>query len=117
MSFAVRTDAVYRCRQVGSPDEVLPYEVFSEVYVALPSAGIEVDLERSWRDGELVRMIWFRERHRDQQEMGGDTTLSGEQFSQLLVYLQALRDWPQSQDFPAIEHRPIAPAWLAGQPE
>lgn len=72
-------------------------------------------LERAWRDGELQGVMWLRERHRDQVEIGGDTTLTAEQFSELLVYMQQLRDWPQSEAFPASDHRPVAPPWIAEQ--
>jgi len=71
--------------------------------------------ERAWRDAELASVMWLRERHRDQQEIGGSTTLSDVQFAELLVYMQALRDWPQSPDFPTLEQRPAAPAWIAEQ--
>lgn len=115
MSFAVRTDGIYRCRQVGGPEEVLPGEVFSDVYVPMSSAGADVDVERSWRDAELVSVMWLRERHRDQLEIAREPTLSAEQFTELLEYMQDLRDWPQSPDFPSAEHRPAAPAWIAEQ--
>lgn len=69
--------------------------------------------EREWRDAQLQSVMWLRERHRDQQEIGGDTTLSADQFAELLVYMQALRDWPQTPDFPASDHRPVPPAWVA----
>ncbi|WP_256732977.1 phage tail assembly chaperone [Pseudomonas sp. P7548] len=73
--------------------------------------------ERAWRDAELTSVTWLRERHRDQQELGLDTTLSAEQFVELLAYMQALRAWPQSSDFPDSAHRPIAPRWIADQTE
>lgn len=72
-------------------------------------------LERKWRDGELASVLWLRERHRDQQEVGGDTSLSPEQFAELLVYLQELRDWPQKSEFPDIHYRPVPPTWIAQQ--
>jgi hypothetical protein len=72
------------------------------------------ETEREWRDAELVEMMALRDRHRDQLEIGGDTTLTAEQYTELLVYMQALRDWPQSDDFPEPAHRPQAPAWVAG---
>lgn len=71
--------------------------------------------ERQWRDGELQAAVWLRERHRDQQEIGAGTSLTAEQFKTLLVYMQALRDWPQSAQFPEVQHRPVAPPWLAEQ--
>ncbi|PZW75538.1 phage tail assembly chaperone [Pseudomonas sp. 2848] len=80
-----------------------------------PSSEEVAAFERQWRDGALQAAIWLRERHRDQQEIGTDTSLTAEQFAALLVYMQALRDWPQSQQFPEIEHRPVAPPWIAEQ--
>ncbi|OCW20994.1 hypothetical protein C9382_11840 [Pseudomonas aylmerensis] len=59
--------------------------------------------------------MWLRERHRDQLEISRETTLSAEQFTELLEYMQDLRDWPQSPDFPDIEQRPVPPAWIAEQ--
>ncbi|MDD1141631.1 phage tail assembly chaperone [Pseudomonas sp. TNT2022 ID233] len=72
-------------------------------------------LEREWRDGELAGVLWLRERHRDQLEIEGPTTLTAEQFNALLVYMQELRDWPQSPDFPDSQRRPTAPDWIAEQ--
>lgn len=83
-----------------------------ERVVLLPST-----LERQWRDSELASVMWLRERHRDQLEIEAPATLTGEQFKELLVYMQALRDWPQSPDFPQAEHRPVAPSWIAEQPQ
>ncbi|NWB16900.1 hypothetical protein HX819_20925 [Pseudomonas sp. D6002] len=71
--------------------------------------------ERAWRDGVLTSAAWLRDRHRDQLEIGAPTTLTTEQFEGLLVFMQALRDWPQSPEFPESKHRPIAPIWLEEQ--
>jgi hypothetical protein len=73
--------------------------------------------ERAWRDSLLDSAVWLRDRHRDQLEIGSETTLIADQFQGLLVYMQALRDWPQSPDFPDREHRPVAPDWIAAQIE
>ncbi len=71
--------------------------------------------ERAWRDTALTGAQWLRDRHRDQVEIGAPSSLMQEQFHELLVYLQALRDWPQSEHFPEIEYRPVAPPWIAEQ--
>jgi len=68
--------------------------------------------ERAWRDGELLKVLWLRDRHRDQLEISDSTTLTAERFSELLVYVQALRDWPQSPEFPDSQFRPTAPGWI-----
>lgn len=73
--------------------------------------------ERAWRDVQLAEAATMRDRHRDQVEINAETTLSPEQFKELLVHMQVLRDWPQSPDFPATEHRPVPPAWFADQTE
>jgi hypothetical protein len=71
--------------------------------------------ERSWRDAEIDRVKWLRERHRDQLEIGEQTTLAPEQFNELLIYVQSLRDWPAMPEFPAEESRPVVPDWVAAQ--
>ena len=71
--------------------------------------------EREWRNGELNNNQWLATRHRDEADLELEHTLNLEQFKQLLSYLQALRDWPQSPDFPAHDHRPIQPDWISEQ--
>ena len=73
------------------------------------------EIERRWRDAEFTSIKWLRERHRDEQDLALSTTLTPEQFAQLLTYMQQLRDWPQSPAFPPHEHRPVPPGWLASQ--
>ena len=68
--------------------------------------------ERQWRDGELKKVVWLRDRHRDQLDIGAATTLIAEQFAELLVFMQALRDWPQSEAFPDKSARPLPPVFL-----
>ncbi|PNG36625.1 hypothetical protein A1348_07080 [Pseudomonas protegens] len=63
----------------------------------------------------MAAVTWLRDRHRDQLEIKVPTALSDNQYNELLVYMQSLRDWPQSPDFPQIEHRPVAPPWIAEQ--
>ena len=71
--------------------------------------------ERAWRDNELESVKWLRERHRDEQDLEQATTLTTDQFAELLSYMQQLRDWPQAKKFPEIKYRPVAPEWIAGQ--
>ncbi|MCD5977210.1 phage tail assembly chaperone [Pseudomonas quasicaspiana] len=114
--YALRSDGEH-WRTVGNIDELLEGETFSEVLPAY--SGIPADdpaaTERAWRDDELSSVVWLRDRHRDQLDIGSETTLSGDQFQELLVYMQALRDWPQSPDFPDQAERPPALDWLKTQ--
>lgn len=71
--------------------------------------------ERKWRDSQVSDTEWLVTRHRDELDMQRPTTLTTEQFAQLLTYRQELRDWPQSDGFPISQHRPVAPLWLVEQ--
>ena len=71
--------------------------------------------ERLWRDGQVSTTEWLVTRHRDELDMQVVTTLTAEQFVELLVYRQALRDLPQSEAFPDTAQRPVAPPWIAEQ--
>ncbi|MEX3776177.1 hypothetical protein [Pseudomonas sp. MYb118] len=112
--FAVNAAGGFRA--VSSAEDVGEDETFSKV---VPPAYVAplADVERAWRDAEVVRVSWLRDRHRDQLDAGIETTLTTAQFAVLLTYLQALRDWPQSPDFPDSQHRPVAPEWIAEQVE
>lgn len=90
----------------------MPYLV--DVVPSVADLALEA---RSWRDNQLTAVTWLRDRHRDQLEMMAPTTLDAEQYLALLTYMQTLRDWPQSAQFPNTEHRPSAPLWLAEQTE
>lgn len=72
-------------------------------------------LERIWRDGQLSESQWLTARHRDELDLSSATTLTTIQFSELLVYRKALRDWPQGDLFPLADHHPVPPPWLAEQ--
>ena len=73
--------------------------------------------ERAWRDSEILSVQWIRDRHRDERELERLTTITTEQYAGLLDYMQALRDWPQSADFPDSQHRPLSPGWIVEQTE
>lgn len=98
-----------------APDKIRSHVNGLPVLIDPPPASAEdlAEQERKWRDAELLAVTWLRDRHRDQLDIGSDTTLSAEQFAELLVYMQALRDWPQSDAFPSTEQRPVPPAWIA----
>lgn len=84
-------------------------------FLAPLSTSPDLDVARAWRDAEIVRVIWLRDRHRDETELGSDTTLTSEQYIELLGYIKALRDWPAQVEFPAEESRPVVPEWVASQ--
>lgn len=82
-----------------------------------PDSEYLAEKERCWRDGVITASEWIVTRHRDEVDMGQETQVTPEQFSELLRYRQALRDWPTAEGFPAADLRPTPPEWLADQAE
>ncbi|AZC55447.1 phage tail assembly chaperone [Pseudomonas chlororaphis] len=80
-----------------------------------PTAEQLAAVEREWRDEQLLATDGVINRHRDQVEAGGETTLSVDQYRELQAYRQRLRDWPEAAVFPEQTERPVAPEWLAEQ--
>lgn len=54
---------------------------------------------RATRDAKLTATSWLVERHREEQETGA-TTLTDQEYADLLAYRQALRDVPEQAGFP-----------------
>lgn len=66
-------------------------------------------LQRSRHD-LLLNTDWFTWRHRDQIDEGEPTSLTEEQWKELLGYRSALRAWPVSGDYS--EPFPVKPEWM-----
>ncbi|MDZ3825614.1 phage tail assembly chaperone [Pseudomonas monsensis] len=99
----------------GVIDEDDPrYLDFLALIAAVREKGPDVSA-RAWRDAEILRVSWLRDRHRDEVEIGAETTLTAEQYAELLAYIKALRDWPAAADFPVEASRPVVPEWVASQ--
>ncbi len=111
------TDLVFVPDDMGNKDWVSYLEWVADGGQTLPKSTVEeaANEERRWRDSELLDLAWLRDRHRDQAEMGADTTLTTEQYAELLSYMQLLRDWPQSDSFPDTSKRPVPPVWIKDQ--
>ena len=52
------------------------------------------------RDARINSVLWMRERHADELALGKETTLTPEQYTALLTYIQALRDLPTQPGAP-----------------
>ncbi|HEK1685636.1 TPA: phage tail protein [Pseudomonas putida] len=85
---------------------------FPLISAPIPNSGASVSAEREWRDMQLSATDSLVSRHRDEVESGMQATLNPAQYSELQAYRRSLRDWPDSGEFPLIEHRPVAPLWL-----
>lgn len=65
-----------------------------------PTTGELFSRLRSERDSRLSAVLWMRERHADELELGKETSLTPEQYTALLTYIQALRDLPAQPGAP-----------------
>lgn len=87
----------------GQPCEIKDFGPLPDGWSDTPPAPtIEelFDMLRSFRDARISAVLWMRERHSDELELGKETTLTPEQYTALLTYLQALRDIPAQPDAP-----------------
>lgn len=97
-------------RRIGGPDGLPAWaDDISSEGKADPSHA------RAWRDSEIARVAWLRDRHRDESDLGVTQSLTDAQYRTLLEYIQELREWPSSVGFPELG-RPVAPAFtMIGQ--
>lgn len=77
-----------------------------------PTVAELAEDERLWRDRELGSTEWLVARHRDEKDMGQVTSISLDEFSELLIYRNRLREWPTEATFPDESKRPQKPEWL-----
>lgn len=78
-----------------------------------PTTAELAENERLWRDRELSSTEWLVARHRDEKDMGQVTSISLDEFSELLSYRNRLREWPNEATFPDESKRPQKPEWLS----
>lgn len=111
------SDRVFIPEDMGNKDWVTYLEWVADGGQTLPEKTVEetANEERRWRDVELQGVAWLRERHRDEVELGSATSLTSDEYGELLAYMQLLRDWPQSSKFPVQKYRPKKPSWIALQ--
>ena len=83
------------CDEVVRPGDIYEDGEFSKPAPPAPTAE-EI---RATRDAKLTATSWIIERHREEQETG-TTTLTAQEYADLLAYRQALRDVPQQAGFP-----------------
>lgn len=112
---SVEEHAKYLKAQVDG--KAINFETEPPSLIDRPTQPAEVlaQVERNWRSEQLEATDGVVSRHRDELEEGADTTLTAAQYSELQTYRRALRDWPESGEFPLVDHRPPAPRWLAEQ--
>lgn len=68
------------------------------------------------RDAAIDSSMWFVQRHNSQKQLNIETSITDQQFTELLTYHQDLRDWPGQPGWPDID-MPSTPEWLATIPK
>ena len=87
----------------GQPHEIKEYGPLPDGWSITPPAPTNEELFdrlRSFRDARINSVLWMRERHADELALGKETTLTPEQYTELLTYIQALRDLPAQPGAP-----------------
>lgn len=87
----------------GQPHEIKEYGPLPEGWSDTPPPLTTEELFdrlRGQRDARINSVLWMRERHSDELALGKETTLTPEQYTALLTYIQALRDLPAQPGAP-----------------
>ncbi|MDF5893473.1 hypothetical protein P4A93_17845 [Pseudomonas syringae pv. syringae] len=73
-------------------------------------------------DPALLAKLWVELRlkvsdnlvsqYRDARDLGGELPITPEQFTQLLTWRQAVREWPQVPGYPKEATQPATPDWI-----
>ncbi|RMN25850.1 hypothetical protein ALQ62_03400 [Pseudomonas coronafaciens pv. zizaniae] len=73
-------------------------------------------------DPALLAKLWVELRlkvsdnlvsqYRDARDLGGELPVTPEQFTQLLTWRQAVREWPQVRGYPKETTQPVTPDWI-----
>lgn len=70
-------------------------------------------IARLWAETSLQNTETLVAQYRDARDLGGITPITAEQFTALLTWRQAVREWPKAKRYPAEASRPTAPEWLS----
>ncbi|MBI6720972.1 hypothetical protein [Pseudomonas syringae] len=69
-------------------------------------------LARLWIEASLKTSETLVSEYRDARDLGAALPITAEQFSELLTWRQAVREWPQVAGYPIEASRPDVPAWI-----
>ncbi len=58
---------------------------------------------RRMRDSSIELTDWIVMRHRDELDIGGETTLTAQEFAEVLAYRSALRNFPKTLEYVNLE--------------
>lgn len=69
-------------------------------------------LARLWIETSLKVSETLVSEYRDARDLGAALPITAKQFSELLTWRQAVREWPQVAGYPIEASRPDVPAWI-----
>ncbi len=70
-------------------------------------------IARLWAETSLQNTETLVAQYRDARDLDGPTPITPEQFTTLLTWRQAVREWSKAKRYPAEASRPAAPEWLS----
>lgn len=77
---------------------------------------MKIETLRTERTMRLSSTDWLVMRHRDELDIGGETTLTTQEFAELQAYRNALRNFPKTLEYTNLEEDPIVwpakPEWM-----
>lgn len=69
-------------------------------------------LAKVWIDASLAASESLVSEYRDARDLGDELPIAAEQFTQLLTWRRAVREWTQTTGYPSEASRPVAPNWM-----
>ncbi|WP_207203837.1 hypothetical protein [Pseudomonas sp. TH31] len=69
-------------------------------------------LARLWVEMNLQKSESIVSQYRDARDLGEDPPITPDQFTALLMWRKAVREWPKEKDYPAESGQPSVPDWL-----
>ncbi|MBA1229256.1 hypothetical protein G7013_06305 [Pseudomonas viridiflava] len=82
---------------------------YAEDIVVQPDPAL---LARLWIEASLKASEALVSEYRDARDLDGALPITTKQFSELLTWRQAVREWPQVAGYPIEASRPDVPAWI-----
>ena len=105
----LQVDATSTGNTDSNGDPIYVYDVSRDDTARDNDYAAELKIER---DALLGECDWYAMRHRDQADNSETTSLSGAEYTELLNYRKALRDWPSDEVDIYDRTAPTKPAWM-----
>ncbi|WP_122572820.1 hypothetical protein [Pseudomonas viridiflava] len=69
-------------------------------------------LAKLWVDARISISEALVSQYRDARDLGEALPITTEQFTELLTWRRAIREWPLAAGYPAVSTQPATPSWI-----